>query len=146
MEKGGTVQAAGRNRFLVALACLAFLASCGTPQEQCIARETRDLRNLDRLIAETGQNIERGYAIEEFRTVEYVQTICQVPAGRRPDGSYSGFQTVICTRPETVIDTRPVAINLNAERAKLESMRVKRRELARRAEVATAQCRTLHPE
>ncbi|MBD3765401.1 MAG: hypothetical protein IE927_11935, partial [Rhodobacterales bacterium] len=56
-----------RLRVLPVLTLIA-LAACGTPREQCIARETRDLRTVDRLIAETEENLRRGYALEE-RTI-----------------------------------------------------------------------------
>ena len=49
---------------------LAALAACGTPQEQCINRNTRDLRTVDRLIAEAEGNLQRGYAYETITVYE----------------------------------------------------------------------------
>ena len=37
------------------------LTACGTPQEQCISANTRDLRVVERLIRETEGNLARGY-------------------------------------------------------------------------------------
>ena len=48
------------------LALLTLLAACGTPQEQCINRQTRDLG--DQLVhhAQVEGNLKRGYALEEY--------------------------------------------------------------------------------
>lgn len=119
---------------------LLLLAACGTPQEQCIRRETQDLRTLDRLIAETERNIARGYAIEEFQTWEWEAYTCYRPG---PDGQP---EAGTCQRRVPDIDTRPVAINVDDERAKLASMRTKRTDLARRAAAATEACRRAYPE
>lgn len=133
-------------RIIPALTFLAALAACGTPQEQCIARETRDLRILDRLIAETEGNITRGYAIEEYTIdISYWGTclVAQAPdaTGVRPPPIAEP-----CLQDREVTRTRPKAIDLGAERSKLASMQDKRRELARGAERAIAQCRAQFPE
>jgi hypothetical protein len=122
------------------LATLLLLAACGTPQEQCIRRETAELRTLDRLIRETQGNLDRGFAYEEYTTWELESFPCL-----RPDGA-GGTVEGTCTRRVPDIDTRPVAIDLNAERAKLASMQQKRTELARRAAAATEACRQAYPE
>ena len=48
-------------RNLAALAFLALLAACGTPQEQCIGRQTREYRTVAALLAEVNGNLARGY-------------------------------------------------------------------------------------
>jgi hypothetical protein len=128
------------------LAILFFLAACGTPQEQCIQRETRDLRTLDRLIAETEANIERGYALVEVQTVDLVPDICYRRGEQNPDGTHGRPVPFSCFSRDIDTELRPKAIDLNAERAKLASMRDKRRSLARQAEAAASQCRVLYPE
>ena len=50
----------------ITLSTLLLLAACGTPQEQCINRNTRDLRTVDRLITEAQGNLARGYAYEQI--------------------------------------------------------------------------------
>lgn len=137
-------------RRLALLSVLALLAACGTPQERCIARETRDLRILDRLIAETDANIARGYALEEFTTYEDYWATCfrAVPGdppaeGQRPRPQMEPYP---CLKERAVTETRAKAIDLNAERAKLASMKDKRRDLARAADAAVAQCRAQFPE
>jgi hypothetical protein len=128
------------------LAILLLLAACGTPQEQCIQRETRDLRTIDRLIAETEANIERGYALVEVQTVDLVPDICYREGARHHDGTRGRGVPFSCFSREIDTELRPKAIDLNTERAKLISMRDKRRSLARQAEGAAAQCRVLYPE
>ena len=56
---------------------LVLLAACGTPQEQCIRYNTRDLRTVDRLIAETEGNLDRGYAIETITEYEEYWGFCR---------------------------------------------------------------------
>ena len=63
---------------------LAALAACGTPQEQCISCNTRDLRTVDRLIAESEGNLQRGYAYESVTVYEDYWTHCPMP--RPPAG------------------------------------------------------------
>ena len=56
------------------LCSFALLAACGTPQEQCIAYGTRDLRTVDKLIVETEGNLTRGYALEE-KVIRYAHLL-----------------------------------------------------------------------
>jgi hypothetical protein len=63
-------------RLPLALPLLLALVACGTPQEQCIARETRDLRVVERLITETQGNLQRGYALEEVFVERSVWVDC----------------------------------------------------------------------
>jgi hypothetical protein len=124
---------------LIGVAGLA-LAACGTPQERCIARETRDLRVLDRLIAEIEGTLARGYALET-ETFVITQTVpCTV---RGPDNT---LVTDWCDREEVLERTRPVAVNLDEERAKLRSMEARRTELARSAAGRVEACRATYPE
>jgi hypothetical protein len=55
---------------------LALLTACGTPQEQCVARNTRDLRTVDKLIAEVQGNLARGYALRETRARRWLWKAC----------------------------------------------------------------------
>jgi hypothetical protein len=131
---------------IVILAALGMLTACGTPQEMCILRETRDLRTLDRLIAETQTNISRGFAIEEYtETVDYWGT-CYQPQGAGPDGVRPPPVAFPCRRDRDITRTRPVSIDLGAERQKLVSMQAKRRDLARAAEAPIAACKAANPE
>lgn len=121
---------------------LALLVACGTPQEQCISYNTRDLRTVDRLIIETEGNIERGYAFEKTTVYEDYWDYClpPQPADAPP------VQPRPCLKERAVIVDRPKAIDLAAEARKLESMKIKRAELARKAEAVIAQCKAQYPE
>lgn len=131
---------------IVLVAALGLMTACGTPQEQCIQRETRDLRTLDRLIAETQTNIARGYALEEYtETIDYWGT-CYAPQAVGPDGVRPPPVAFTCRRDRDVTRTRPVAIDLGAERQKLSSMEGKRRDLARAADGPIAACKASYPE
>ncbi|QYK41382.1 MAG: hypothetical protein KF887_18770 [Paracoccaceae bacterium] len=128
------------------LSVLLALAACATPQEACIARETRDLRVLDRLIAETEGNLARGYAIEEYTVDITVMGTCLEGGGKDETGATLPPIAVSCFQDREVTRTRPKAIDLNAERQKLSSMQAKRAERARAAAPAVASCRAQYPE
>jgi hypothetical protein len=112
----------------------------------CILRETRDLRTLDRLIAETEGNIARGYAIQEYTDVVDYWGTCYERQAAGADGVRPPPVPYTCRRDREITRTRPVAIDLGAERQKLTSMQGKRRELARAAEGPIAACRAAHPQ
>jgi hypothetical protein len=125
------------------LAALLLIAACGTPQEQCINRNTRDLRTVERLIAETQGNLDRGYAYEQITVYNDVWVECDRP--RVADGEpLPPPRMCLDERPETV--TRPKAIDLAAEAQKLEGLQAKRRQLARAAEAVITQCKAEYPE
>lgn len=131
-------------RRIVILSLCLFLAACGTPQEQCINRETRDLRVVNRLIAETQGNLARGYAFEEYTTfrTEYVR------CGFHPDDG----DPATAPRPRLCLDRvpeterRPVAIDLGVEQRKLDSLLTKRRDLEGRAAQVVEACKAAYPE
>lgn len=121
---------------------LALLAACGTPQEQCINANTRDLRTVDRLIVETEGNLERGYAFEE-------RTIHQAYWGYCLQPQIPGAPPVtpqLCLKDREITVDRPKAIDLEEEARKLESLKIKRKELAAKAEAVIAQCKAMYPE
>jgi hypothetical protein len=128
------------------LATLALLAACGTPQEQCINRATRDLRTVDKLIAESEGNLARGYAYEEYEVSVPVLEPCLRPGRPTADNPNPPPVMGTCREWETETYTRPKAIDLAQEARKLDQLKVKRRQLARAAEPAIAQCRAEFPE
>ncbi len=119
---------------------LAALAACATPREQCIGDVTRDLRILNSLIAETQGNLSRGYAIEENKEVRTLRRTCR---GKNEDGSTFRFP---CDETETFTTTRPVAIDLNAEQAKLESLLERQAQAKAASDQAVLQCIRSNPE
>lgn len=119
---------------------LAMLAACATPREQCISSATRDTRVLSSLINETQANLARGYALEQRQDIRTVSGTCR---GRNADGSTFLFR---CDETETFTTTVPVAIDLNAEQAKLVSLQERFVQTQAASNQAVAQCIALNPE
>ncbi|KQI72423.1 hypothetical protein AN191_08905 [Loktanella sp. 5RATIMAR09] len=118
----------------------AVLTACATPREQCISEVTRDTRILSSLINETRANLARGYAIEQEQDVRTIRRTCR---GRNDDGTTFTFR---CDETDTFTTSVPVAIDLNAERAKLESLEERFKQSQAASNQAVAQCIALHPE
>jgi hypothetical protein len=118
------------------------LAACGTPQEQCINGLTRDLRVVDRLIAEIEGNLARGYA---FETV-VVSRPAFVDCTPRPTAEDPKPKPRQCMGEEDRTVSRPLAIDLNEEAAKLASLKTKRSQLAANASSGIAACQRQYPE
>ena len=127
----------------VLLLSLAFgLAGCATPQEQCIALASRDLNVVDRLISGIEGNLARGYAIAEVVVTRPEFVDCTPdPTVEVPDPAP---RECLVDVVETV--HRPVAIDLQAEAAKLASLKAKRSQLASVAAQAVAACQRQYPQ
>lgn len=121
---------------------LALLAACGTPQEQCIGRATKDLRVVEKLVVETQRNIDRGYAIEEYTVIIPEWEECE----QRFDKKGRPLPPRMCLEDREETRTRPVAVDLNAETAKLESLLAKRDQLRRESSGRIDACRQQYPE
>lgn len=121
---------------------LALLAACGTPQEQCIGRATKDLRVVEKLVVETQRNIDRGYAIEEYTVIIPEWEECE----QRFDKKGRPLPPRMCLEDREETRTRPVAVDLNAETAKLESLLSKRDQLRRESSGRIDACRQQYPE
>ncbi|WP_103332364.1 hypothetical protein [Pseudotabrizicola formosa] len=130
------------------LVFLVLLAACGTPQERCIARETREVRVLDRLIAESEGNLARGYALEEITTYRDRWVPCRVERPVVVEGQPAPppQPSQMCRDEVEVTVTRPKGIDLQAEARKLASQKDKRTALLRAAGPGIAQCRAEFPE
>ncbi len=125
---------------------LLLVAACGTPQEQCIARNTRDLRTVERLITESEANLKRGYALEK-RTERYRTFVpCLLPSPPDANGNPQPPRQTMCPDTETRTYTVPKSIDLDLEARKLAQLKDKRRQLLRAAEPVIAQCKAQYPE
>lgn len=124
---------------IVTLALLPLLAACATPQEACLADVNRDQRVLNALVVETRGNLDRGFAIKSEQRFREVNDICK---SRLPDGTE--IRTA-CKRTEVRDIDVPVAIDLNAERAKLESLEERQLQMQVNAEAARRQCIAANP-
>jgi hypothetical protein len=128
-------------RLLVSAACLGLVA-CGTPQQRCIGQATHNLTVVDRLIAESQANLDRGYAYAEVVTTmpEFVDCTPRATA-KDPDP-----RPRQCLEDVAQTVTKPVAIDLKEEAAKLAGLREKRDELAKAATPVIAACQQQYPE
>jgi hypothetical protein len=122
-------------RAVLALALPLLLAACATPQERCEIQATRDLRVVNALIAESQATIRRGYALREVQRTRIGTTICY---GGGDDYGY-GF----CWGNDTYTELRPVAVNLDEERAKLQTLLEKKEELEVEARAQIEACARL---
>ena len=118
------------------LALVGLLVACGTPQEQCISRATRDIRTIDRLMTEVQGNLDRGFGYEYYTVYELDYIDC---------GTETDPNRVCAIRvPEQ--ERRPVALDLAAEQVKLNQLKAKRAQLVARVAPVVAQCRIDNPE
>lgn len=120
------------------------LAACGTPQQQCINTVTRDLRVVDRLIAEVQTNLNRGYALEDVTTYRPVWRDCGPM--RPPKEGVKPPPPRLCLDEESVTVQKPQAIDLDAENRKLAALKTKRKQLAKQSEASIKACQTQYPE
>ncbi len=127
-------------RTAILLLPLVVLAACATPREQCINEVSRDTRVLSALINQTQGNLSRGYALEQRQDVRTTSGTCR---GRNEDGSTFFFR---CDETDTINTTVPVAIDLNAESAKLASLQERFAQSQTASNSAVAQCIAVHPE
>lgn len=123
-------------RWLAPLALLPVLAAC-SEQQMCISRATYDLRTVQDFVAESRANLARGYAIVETEEVEIERYLCE----ERPDGTRR-----YCERPVIEKVDKRVAIDLDAERAKLASLVQKEAQLTEKAQRDVAACKVEFPE
>lgn len=130
-----------RLTFLSLSALPLLLAACGTPQEQCINRATKEVRTLNGLIAETQGNLARGYAFEPESRTNWSWEVCD-----RITGSSGQVQTRMCWEPYEETVERPAAIDPEVETRKLEGLLARRDAYLKAAEPAIAACRASYPE
>lgn len=119
---------------------LLALAACASPRAQCISAANRPVTTLDRLIAETRGNVERGFAVQQVQDVRVVDTICR---GENEDGTDFRFE---CEETQTRTRNVPVTIDLDEERRKLAQLEQRRAQAARVANASIQQCVAVHPE
>lgn len=125
------------------------LTACGTPQEQCIGRESREVRILDRLITETQGNLDRGYALEKVETTRDRWVLCAPPPQPPPvEGAPPPEppKPQMCLDEVTETEIRPKAINLVTEAETLAALKAKRAAMAKALAPAIASCKAAYPE
>lgn len=116
---------------LFAPALLFALTACDqSPAARCAGPETRELRTIEDLITETQSRIDRGYVMERQDSGANVN-LCL-------GGVQSHVGVSFCTDPGTV--RRPVAIDQEAERRKLDALIARRDALRARIAALSAAC------
>jgi len=115
-----------------------LLAACGTPQEQCIRNATAQTRTLDRLIAQSQANLDRGFAYQT-ETQSHMSWVFCGP-GRPGFGPHMCFED----DPETV--QVPVAIDPAVETRKLNGLLDKRAGLMKQSQAQVAACKATYPQ
>ncbi len=118
-------------RPLSALCLTALLAACASdPAHRCAPAETRELQTIDRLIAETRADIERGYRM--------------VPDAANPSvnvclgGARAHLGVSFCSDPGA--GTRPAALDTEASTRTLDALLARRERLDARIASAVATC------
>ena len=129
----------------IMLVACGLLVACGTPQEQCVRRNTRDARVVEQLIIETTGNLQRGYALEQVSLSTPVWTRCDTVT-LSDSRKKKPLKPRFCweDREETV--TRPRAIDLAAEQRTLNGLLEKRGSLLAVTAPAIAACKAQYPE
>lgn len=125
-----------RTLILGALGLPLLLAAC-SEQQLCISRATKDLRVVRGFMDEAEGNLARGYALVTVTEVDYERSVCGVD---------QAGQKRYCRVPVEVEKTVPKAIDLDAEAAKLASLRAKEASLAAQAQASVAACQQAYPE
>ena len=131
-----------RRMWILAVIMVGMLAACGTPQEQCIRRETSELRKIDRLIEDLRVDIERGYRLRNEVYYRPVWQICEVTH----DSQGKVVATRYCWETEPFTRRVPEAIDPAVERRKLAALEAQRKALAREAAGAIEACIATYPE
>lgn len=117
------------------------IAACGTPQQQCVRLASHDMAVLDRLIVETQGNISRGYGFAQ--TVETMPAF--VECGPPTPGRDGKPHTNLCLEDVAHTVTKPVALDLQVEAAKLASMQKRREDMVKALAPAIAECLARYP-
>lgn len=124
-----------------ALLVMILLAACASPRDRCERDALQDLRVLEDLIAESERTVARGYGLQREA---YTRTGVNFCYGGGWGRHYGGAMS-LCTSPEVSYRTRPVAVDMAAERAKLADLKRKRAELAPAARRRLEACRIRYP-
>ncbi|SCY37739.1 hypothetical protein [Paracoccus tibetensis] len=134
-----------RNTALALIAALPLaLAACGTPQEQCISRNTSEYRTVSRLLAEVEGNLARGYEWRERQVLRSRFAQCQYVSRDRDGNQVIG--TYGCWRDYTDSERYRVPIDPAAETRKRDNLVARRAALAPGAQQAVEACRAAYPE
>lgn len=127
-----------------ALLPVLLLVACGTPQEQCIRRNTSEYRTISGLLAEVEGNLARGYAWQEREVTRTEWDDCRAVV-RGKDG-----ERVLVSRPclRDVVDTERYRVPIDpvSEKRKRDNLAARQAALTKQANAVVAACRAAYPE
>lgn len=129
---------------LLALMPVLVVAGCGTPQEQCIRRNTDEYRTVSNLLAEVEGNLARGYAWEE-RTVSRTEWD-DCPYVIRDKNGNSRIVNRSCMREVSDTERYRVPIDPVAETRKRDNLAARKKALTQSAVAAVDACKAAYPE
>lgn len=132
-----------RNLTFALFGCLA-LTACGTPQEQCISKNTREYRVVTNLLEETRANLARGYAWEERQITRTEWRSCPV-AVENKEGKVRWIDRP-CLRDYTDTERYRVTIDPVVEKRKADHLAQRQAALKKNAEAAVKACQAAYPE
>lgn len=124
---------------------LVGLAACGTPQEQCLNRATRETRTLESMLATVEDNLARGYAWEEYQDTITRWEVCGYDTITKPNGKEIA-RPRMCLDDDVITRERRVAIDPLAERRKAEGLRARIAAMRPQVQANIAACRATYPE
>lgn len=130
---------------LLPMALLVLLAACGTPQDRCIDRATRELRAVEQLLAGVEGNLARGYAWDEKPVTRVRWEICGYRQIQNADGTFI-TRPDMCMQPYTDTIRSRVAIDPETEKRKRDALIARRRALLPQAEANIAACKATYPQ
>lgn len=129
---------------LLALMPVLVVAGCGTPQEQCIRRNTDEYRTVSTLLAEVEGNLARGYAWDE-RTVSRTEWD-DCPYVIRDKNGNSRIVNRSCMREVSDTERYRVPIDPAAETRKRDNLAARKKALTQSAVAAVDACKAAYPE
>ncbi|QRZ14899.1 hypothetical protein JWJ88_18285 [Paracoccus methylovorus] len=129
---------------LLALMPVLVVAACGTPQEQCISRNTREYRTVSNLLTEVEANLARGYAWEERMVMRTQWEDCRFAWVDKDGNRRLGYRP--CLRDVADTERFRVPIDPAAETRKRDNLLARKQALAPAARSAVEACKAAHPE
>ncbi|KGJ07869.1 hypothetical protein EQ718_11540 [Paracoccus versutus] len=129
---------------LLALMPVLVVASCGTPQEQCISRNTREYRTVSNLLAEVEANLARGYAWEERTVMRTQWEDCRYVWVDKDGNRRLGYRP--CLRDVADTERYRVPIDPAAETRKRDNLLARKQALMPAARAAVDACKAAYPE
>lgn len=132
-----------RNILFVLMPVL-VVAGCGTPQEQCISRNTQEYRTVSSLLADVEANLARGYAWEERAVTRTEWEDCPYVV-RDKDGKARVLYRS-CMREVADTERYRVPIDPAAETRKRDNLTARKKALTPSAAAAVQACKAAYPE